>query len=105
MSTSGRSVVGQFVVPLVAISNTPGGVESAARQASLDMLNRYYGRDARGVQWFRITTFAHPGSSAPLGWVLSDDARDDLKRQLVLNGDVIAAVRLRLANPTACQAT
>ena len=31
--------------------------------------------------------------------------RDDLKRQLVLNGDVIAAVRLRLANPTACQAT
>ncbi len=105
VSTSGRSVVGQFVVPLVAISNTPGGVESAARQASLDMLNRYYGRDTRGVQWFRITTFAHPGSSAPLGWVLSDDARADLKRQLVLNGDVIAAVRLRLANPTACQAT
>ena len=105
VSSSGGRVVGQQLVPIVAFSNTSGGIESAARQGSLDMLDEHYGGDARGSEWFRITTFAHPGSSAPLGWVLSDDARDDLQRQLVLNGDVIAAVRTRLAYPGDCQAT
>ena len=69
VSSSGGRVVAQEIVPVVAFSNNSGGIESAARQGSLDMLDEHYGGDTLGSEWFRITTFAHPGSSAPLGGV------------------------------------
>ena len=65
VSSSGARVVGQEIVPVVAFSNSSGGIESAARQGSLDMLDEHYGGDTRGSEWFRITTFAHPGLERP----------------------------------------
>jgi hypothetical protein len=71
--TSGRGVVNQFITPISAVLASSRGQENGARQASHALF---------APAWHRITTAAHPGSSAPLGWVLSTDARNDLQRQL-----------------------
>jgi hypothetical protein len=91
--------VGQWFAPVVALGSSAGGQEAAARQASRAV---FEGSDDRPGAWYRITTFAHPGSSAPLGWVLSDTAMADLERQLRLNGDPIVGVRSHLDDPPAC---
>ncbi|CAN5581519.1 hypothetical protein BH23ACT3_BH23ACT3_17610 [soil metagenome] len=91
--------IGQWFAPVVALGSSAGGQEAAARQASSAM---FPGSDDRPGAWYRITTFAHPGSSAPLGWVLSDTAMADLERQLRMNGDPIAGVRSHLDHPPAC---
>ncbi len=76
----------QLLAPLVGLSNTAAGYEAAARSASRRQFD----------QWFTITTRAHPGSQAPLGWVLSGDAKADLENQLQVNADGIRAVRALL---------
>lgn len=76
----------QLLAPVVGLSNTAAGYEAAARSASRRQFD----------QWFTITTRAHPGSQAPLGWVLSGDAKADLENQLQVNADDIRAVRALL---------
>jgi len=77
---------GQLLAPLVGLSKTSAGYEAAARSASRRQFD----------QWFTITTRAHPGSQAPLGWVLSGDAKADLENQLRVNAEGIRAVRALL---------
>ncbi|MEZ5408661.1 MAG: hypothetical protein R2761_11580 [Acidimicrobiales bacterium] len=77
---------GQLLAPLIGLSNTAAGYEAAARSASRRQFD----------QWFTITTRAHPGSQAPLGWVLSGDAKADLENQLQVNAEGIRAVRALL---------
>ena len=76
----------QLLAPVVGLSNTAAGYEAAARSASRRQFD----------QWFTITTRAHPGSQAPLGWVLSGDAKADLENQLQVNAEGIRAVRALL---------
>jgi len=89
---SGRSVLSQFTAPLTAIRQAPAGAEDAARQQSYDL----FGPD----QFVWITTRAHPGSSAPLGWVLSEDAEADLLDQLQRNSSAIDHLRDLLDHPS-----
>jgi hypothetical protein len=90
--------IGQWFAPVMALGSAAGGQEAAARQASRALFQR----DDVPSAWYRITTFAHPGSSAPLGWVLSETAMADLERQLRLNGEPITGVRSHLDDPPAC---
>ncbi len=48
-----------------------------------------------GDRFVRLSLFAHPGVQAPLGWLLSDAAVDDIQRQLAVdeNADAIREVR------------
>ncbi len=76
----------QLLAPVVGLSNAAAGYEAAARSASRRQFD----------QWFTVTTRAHPGSQAPLGWVLSGDAKADLENQLQVNAAGIRAVRALL---------
>jgi hypothetical protein len=80
---------GQLLAPAIGLSRAAAGYEAAARSASRRLFDH----------WFTITTRAHPGSQAPLGWVLSSDAQDDLASQLDVNRDAIRAVRSLLDDP------
>ena len=93
-----RGAVGQVLAPLRAVLSSSAGEEAAAREASRQLFD---GSDGPGT-WFRITTYAHPGSTAPLGWVLSSDAMNDLERQLVVNAPTIIAIRDLLDHPPPC---
>ena len=97
VSGTGEGAVGQVLAPLRAVIASSAGEEAAAREASHQLFG-----DRIGGSWFRITTYAHPGSTAPLGWVLSSDAMDDLERQLVVNGPTITAIRNLLDHPAPC---
>jgi hypothetical protein len=97
VSGVGGGAVGQVLAPLRAVFSASSGEEAAAREASRQL----FGGAERG-NWFRITTYAHPGSTAPLGWVLSSDAMNDLERQLVVNAPTITAIRNVLDHPTPC---
>jgi hypothetical protein len=37
-----------------------------------------------GQRYARLSLFAHPGVQAPLGWLLSDAAVDDIQQQLTV---------------------
>ena len=92
------STLNQLLAPAQAELKISNGLEKAARQESQQLF------ESKGLadNWFRAATVAHPGSSAPLGWVLSSDARDDLKAQLRLNASTINAVRSLLDAKVAC---
>jgi hypothetical protein len=94
---------GQVLAPLHGILSVPAGVEAAARQASRTLFERGAATGAeRTTGWYRISTFAHPGSSAPLGWVLSTDAKEDLDDQLRLNAGQFEAIRNAIEHPPRC---
>ena len=97
VSGIGQGAVRQVLAPLRAVIASSSGEEAAAREASRQLFD-----GADGGSWFRITTYAHPGSTAPLGWVLSSDAMNDLERQLVVNGATITAIRDLVDHPPAC---
>jgi hypothetical protein len=50
-------------------------------------------------RFVRLSMFAHPGVQAPLGWLLSDAAVDDIQQQLEVeeNADAVSEVRSWLA--------
>ncbi len=81
---------GQLLAPLIGLTKSSTGYEAAARTESRRMFDH----------WFTITTRAHPGSQAPLGWLLSSDAKEDLEQQLNLNKDDIRAIRRLLDQPS-----
>ena len=92
VTPSGGGVISQYFAPATAIVNAPGGIEGEARQQAGDMFV--------GVRLIRITTQAHPGASAPLGWLLSGEAQADLDAQLTLNGPWIVLLRALLDDTT-----
>jgi hypothetical protein len=56
-----------------------GSVEQTARQRSYEVFSDVAGRN----RFLRVANAPHPGVQAPLGWVLSASAREDLCRELV----------------------
>jgi hypothetical protein len=83
----------ELAVPLAGQKRASGGVADAARQSAERLF---------GDHFVRITTKAHPGSQAPLGWLLSDSSRNDLDNQLKVNAAVIATLRCWLDGHTPC---
>jgi hypothetical protein len=81
--------INQVLVPLKTQRNIESAIENSARQRSQELTLA----DGRVADWFQITTVATPGTSAPLGWVLSREAQDQLHRQLQLNAGTIAQIR------------
>ncbi|HVE94107.1 MAG TPA: patatin-like phospholipase family protein [Acidimicrobiales bacterium] len=84
----------ELAVPLRGQQRAPGGIATAARQSAERLFDPYF---------FRITTKAHPGGEAPLGWVLSDASQQDLDDQLLLNRNVIAKLRCVLDRGRQCE--
>lgn len=96
----------ELTLPLAAQRQAPGGVANRARAAA----QRLFGQepfDSAGTQvirtagfdqpsvlrFARISTQGHPGTKAPLGWVLSPAAMRDLDDQLAGQGLPIEFVR------------
>jgi len=88
-ATSAPVNLNQVLVPLQTQRNIENAIENAARQRS-QLLQL---ADGSVADWFQITTVATPGTSAPLGWVLSSEAKEQLHRQLQLNAVTIAKIR------------
>lgn len=84
----------ELAVPFRGQQRAPGGIATAARQSAERLFDPYF---------FRITTKAHPGGEAPLGWVLSDASQQDLDDQLLLNRNVIAKLRCVLDRGRQCE--
>jgi hypothetical protein len=109
----------QMAVPSHGRARAPGGVAQAARQAAARLFDdsiidgtgtrvvadpgervragrpgaRYRAPYDVTPRFMRITTEGHPGTRAPLGWVLSQSSREDLDHQLLLHGPDIEVVR------------
>ena len=92
------STVGQLTAPLTGLQKEAAGWEAAARAQS----RRDFDDSAEPTaatpspasdHFFQIATRAHPGAKAPLGWVLSKAARDDLRDQLEVNRAEILRLR------------
>ena len=108
------SLPGQVLALITAIKQVSSGEESAARTALRQLFTgsvdgrtvSLTGSNGTGVpnpnRWFNISTQAHPGSVAPLGWVLSTDAKNDLRAQLAINAELIRQVRELLDGTLAC---
>ena len=89
----------QLLAPIAGSMSGREGNEGRARQRTYALFHKLDARNNE-VGYFRITTHGHPGSEAPLGWLLSGDANVDLGTQLDLNGEQIAAIRDLLDHPT-----
>jgi len=77
IETGGRPQ--ELLIPPKARLAVAGGVEKAARQRSFTV----FGPTA----YLRVSNAPHPGVQAPLGWALSDTARDELCQELAeVNG-------------------
>lgn len=88
------------LTPLAGELNLAAGNDASARQRAFAM---FAGSPNDQQLWFHIQTFSHPGSAAPLGWVLSNDAMDDLDAELKNNAEAIAAIRGYLDRPQTLQ--
>jgi hypothetical protein len=113
----GRSVDPQpseLTVPIVGYQHASGGIANAARIAAA---RRFSGTivDRAGTEvvadpsvlvptpvprFMQLTTQSHPGTKAPLGWVLSEAAQRDLDEQLSALGRDIEQVRAWLDGET-----
>jgi hypothetical protein len=76
----------QALVPPATYLATRGAVESRSRQEGQIMFSQPYGLPTAlwfcGDRYAHFALRAHPGPSAPLGWVLSDVSFDDFVSQL-----------------------
>ncbi len=106
-TTSGDPRPSQLTAPLSGQRKASGAIANAARQAAsrffsteaidpagtmIDLAPNALG-DASLHRFEQITTVSHPGTKAPLGWVLSEAAQQDLDDQLVGVGVQIERVR------------
>ena len=73
------------------------------RSGSRDIDCKLDGRPLEGRYMF-ITTRAHPGVTAPLGWTLSEESFRDLEKQLKVNEGEIAQVHSWLNGSLMCEA-
>jgi hypothetical protein len=103
----GDQTVNQTLGPLLGLKAVSSGWEAAARVQSRQIFSGpFLGHagvrdgEADVDRWFEIKTRAHPGAQAPLGWVLSDVARGDLRDQLRVNRDEIQRLRALLDSTT-----
>jgi hypothetical protein len=108
---------GELLLPLRTLAGGQFGRYANARQAEAIEFSRPLTAGGRpidvvrpdgtvlGDRYARITTRAHPGVEAPLGWSLSDASIDDLREQLDLpvNRLEIAEVRDWLDAPLTCR--
>jgi hypothetical protein len=107
---TGQARPWEFAVPLQTAQSAREAREANARQAAaLAFSGPIPGRkgdEARSDldRFAHIYPRAHPGSTAPLGWTLSDTARDELKGQLRRNADEIEKVRRWLGSALSCPA-
>ena len=84
---------------LAAFAAARAGVTAAARQAAQIAFDGEFDLGGLHVttpdgetltdRYARVTTLAHPGSEAPLGWTLSRAAFDDLVDQLGRNQEIL----------------
>jgi len=76
----------QLFVPPATYLATPGAIEARGRQAGQIAFQQDYriaaGLRFCGPRYAHYALRAHPGPSAPLGWVLSDVSFDDFAQQL-----------------------
>jgi hypothetical protein len=80
----------ELLVPVQGREAAGGGIANASKQAA----ERTFGC------FVRITTRAHPGSQAPLGWVLSRSSEASLRAQLSVNGAAIDLARAMIDGRT-----
>lgn len=81
----------ELLVPSNSRAEAMGGVANASKQAAERVFDCF----------IRITTLAHPGSQAPLGWVLSESSQTSLDNQLIANAAEIETARTLLDDPAA----
>jgi hypothetical protein len=72
-------------------------------RAGTRVVNCKIGDKALKSRYAFLTTKAHPGVSAPLGWTLSQESYDDLERQLKENKDEIDTVQSWLNGTLTCK--
>ena len=98
----------EALVPVKGLTELPTGNAEAARIAALRTFSgpldpsgttATLNGKALDTRWVRVAPGAHPGSSAPLSWVLSDAARKDLRAQLALQAGPIQQVRSLIDAP------
>jgi hypothetical protein len=114
-SAAGRSPT-EVLVPLQSIFNSQfGRIANEREQAAIEfdrpmLLNgspvSVYTAEGNEVRsrYARITTRAHPGIQAPLGWTLSDASFDDLRAQMTIeeNAMEISEIQAWLAGNLTC---
>jgi hypothetical protein len=106
----------ELAVPLHAVSSAKSGIDANARASAalaFDLPFRVLGEDVEVSagettvlsRYARITTRAHPGVQAPLGWTLSDTAIADLRSQLSIeeNLEELAEIRLWFSDDLVCR--
>jgi hypothetical protein len=100
----------ELAVPPKGILRAPNGFtvwqRNAAQLAVLDPLP-FTGsatQKARQGVYAHVYPYAHPGAEAPLGWTLSDEARNDLRAQLSATGNVeaLGGLEVFLNDPGTC---
>ncbi|MFD3400090.1 hypothetical protein ACFWUU_05425 [Kribbella sp. NPDC058693] len=80
--STGSGRAHELIVPPVTRLAVAQTVEQAARQRSYEAFG--------SRSFFRIANAPHPGVQAPLGWAMSDTARDELCRELdVVTPDLV----------------
>jgi hypothetical protein len=106
----------QAVVPIQGLDSVPTGNADASRVAAQRLFSGPFGSrltsavldgERLDIRWFRASPRAHPGTGAPDGWVLSEEAREDLRGQLAYNAGTIERLRRVLDAPEgalACEA-
>jgi hypothetical protein len=76
----------ESLAPALTLKGARDARENNARQTAALLFSapRAFGSDWTGVdRYAHIYPRAHPGSSAPLGWILSAATRDDLRNELL----------------------
>jgi hypothetical protein len=103
----------QLIAPFGALSNTTGLASRAARARALaaalftQPFRTAPGNEAEvtGPRYANLFPRQHPGVEAPLGWTLSEESRDDLRRELyVNNAATIQRVHTWFTSPATCAA-
>ena len=101
-STTPGSSPRDLSASLEALSSAPGGNADAARVAAqreftgpVDERGTIASLDGQQLltRWQRLAPRSHPGATEADSWVLSDDARQDLRNQVVYNADSITQLR------------
>jgi hypothetical protein len=92
-----KSDPNEATVPIDGTLSGQGGVANASRMGA----QRLFSSEGR---WLHVIPVDHPGPNPPLGWVLSDNARSDLRQQLQANATQIRLARCYLDHPDALAA-
>ncbi len=100
----------QILAPLRALKETTGLSSRGARARALaarlftrPFVTSRAGDAVTDPRYVRIFPRRHPGVEAPLGWLLSEQSKRDLRHQLYdLNADTIRTVKRWITHPQRC---